>query len=58
MANKYVIETKTGYISGFTFIFDKESMWYSEACKFTEEGLKKFFMFRDKNKYKIYKIAE
>lgn len=53
----YVIETKNGYISKFTFIFDKESEWYKDACKFTKEGLKKFFMFRDKKKYKIYKIG-
>ena len=58
MVNKYIIETKKGYISEFTLIFDKESWWYIDAYKFREEDLKKFFMFRDKNKYKVYKIAE
>lgn len=56
--NKYVIETKKGYISEPTLIFDKESEWYKDACRFTKEGLKKFFILRDKKKYKIYKIAE
>ena len=56
--NKYVIETKTGYICEFTLIFDKESWWYKDAYKFRKEDLKKFFMFRNKEKYKIYEIAE
>lgn len=55
--NKYIIETKTGYISEPTLIFDKESEWFKEACYFNEEQLKKFFMFRNKDKYKVYKIG-
>ena len=58
MKNKFIIETKNGYITEPTLIFDKESMWFKDAGRFTEEGLKKFFLFRDKRKYKIYKIAE
>jgi len=55
---KYVIETKNGYIKEFTLIFDKETQWYKEAFRFTKENIKKFFIFRDKEKYKIYKIAD
>lgn len=58
MVSKFIIETKNGYITEPTLIFDKESMWFKDACKFTEEGLKKFFMLRDKKKYKVYKLAE
>ena len=55
--SKYIIETKTGYISEPTLIFDKETEWFKEACYFNEEQLKKFFMFRNKDKYKVYKIG-
>lgn len=57
MSFKYIIETKTGYISESTLIFDKESEWFKDACHFTKEGIKKFFLFRNKSKYKIYKIG-
>lgn len=55
--NKYVIETKKGYISEHTLIFDKECEFFKDACYFNEEQLKKFFMFRDKSKYRVYKIS-
>lgn len=57
MSFKYVIETKNGYISEPTLIFDKESEWYRDAYHFTKEGIKKFFIFRDKSKYKVYKVS-
>ena len=55
--SKYIIETKNGYISEPTLIFDKETEWFKEACYFNEEQLKKFFIFRDKDKYKVYEIG-
>ena len=58
MNRKYVIETKKGmYIKEATIIFDKECDFLSEACLFKDQkAINKFFMFRDKNKYKVYKI--
>lgn len=53
----YIVENKRGYIKKPTFIFDYECQFIKEAYKFTEKGLKKFFMFRDKKRYKIYKIG-
>ena len=60
MSNKYyVIETKKGYISEFTLIFDKECEFLKDAYKFRKkEDLKKFFMLRDKSRYRVYKIGE
>lgn len=57
MNKKYVIETKKGmYIKEATLIFDKETDYLSEACIFKDNrALDKFFMFRDKSKYKVYK---
>lgn len=55
--SKYIIETKKGYISEPTLIFDKETEWFKEAYYFNKEQLKKFFIFRDKSKYKVYKIG-
>lgn len=55
--NKYIIETKNGYITEPTLIFDKECIWFKDACYFTAEGIKRFFMFRKKDKYKVYKIG-
>lgn len=45
------------YIKEATMIFDKETDYLSEACYFKDnKAIDKFFMFRDKNKYKVYKI--
>ena len=57
LRNKYIIETKNGYITEPTLIFDKECIWFKDACYFTAEGIKRFFMFRNKDKYKVYKIG-
>lgn len=53
----YIVETKKGYIKKFSFIFDYECDYLKEAARFTKRGLKRFFIFRDKSKYKIYKIG-
>lgn len=53
----YIVETKKGYIKQFTMIFDMECQFMSEAYKFKKKDLKKFFIFRDKKRYKIYKIG-
>lgn len=55
---KYVIETKNGYIKKFSFIFDEECRYLKDACRFTKKGIKKFFIFRNKDKYKVYKIGD
>ncbi len=52
----YVIETKNGYIKKFTLIFDKECDYLKEAAYFTKPALDKFFMFRDRKKYRVYQI--
>lgn len=52
----YIIETKKGYIKEFTMIFDKECRYIKEAYKFKKKDLNKFFIFRSKKKYRIYKV--
>lgn len=52
----YIVESKSGYIKEFTLIFDETSQWYKEAYKFKKKDLKKFFMLRDRKKYKVYQV--
>lgn len=54
----YIIETKKGYIKEPTFIFDKTCEFLTDAYKFKEKELKKFFMFRNKKNYKTYKMRD
>lgn len=54
----YVIENEKGYIKEFTMIFDKECGYINEAYKFKKKELKRFFIFRKKKKYKIYKVND
>jgi hypothetical protein len=54
--NMYIIETKNGYIKEFTMIFDKECRFMKDAYKFKKKDLKKFFIFREKSRYKVYSI--
>lgn len=54
----YIVESKKGYISEFTFIFDKVCLFMKNAYYFDDKTLRKFFIFRDKKRYKIYQIGE
>lgn len=54
----YVVENKKGYIKEFTMIFDKVTIFYDSSYKFNKKELKKFFIFRNKKKYKVYKVIE
>lgn len=54
----YIVETKKGYIKTFTLIFDEECQFLKDAARFDKKALKKFFIFRDKKRYRIYQIDE
>lgn len=54
----YIIEKKKGYIKIPTFIFDEVCGFLTDAYKFKEKELKKFFIFRNKKNYKIYKMRD
>ena len=52
----YIVESKKGYISEFTLLFDITCQFMKNAYYFDDKSLKKFFIFRDKKNYKIYKF--
>ena len=54
----YIVESRRGYIKEPTFVFDKTCEFMQDAFKFNnKKELGKFFMFRDKKRYKTYKMG-
>jgi len=55
----YIVESIRGYIKKPTFIFDKTCDFMKDAFRFkNKKDLNKFFMFRDRKRYKTYKVGD